>query len=204
MSRQDQESVSWIRELVAGDDLAVGEFWEMYGQSLQRLAASRMTPALQRRVGPDDIVQSVCRTFFRRSQDGQFELNQTADLWRLLCAITVTKVKHHARFHYQEKRRIDRERDISAGQTDGGRPRDYPAADPTPEEVVEFADEMERLFDALDDEERQFVQLQIDGLTQTEIAAQLGCSERTVRRLLSRVRQRWESLLDHSLHNAPR
>lgn len=199
MSSPEDASTAWIRELVTGNEVIVGEFWQQYGGNLQRLAASRMTPALQRRVGPEDIVQSVCRTFFRRSAEGQFELHGTASLWRLLCAITLTKVRHHARFHYQEKRRIDRERDLSAGRGDDRAAFEPASAGPTPAEVAEFADEMQRMFDALDEEERQFVQLRIEGLTQVEIADQLGCSERTVRRLLGRVKDRWEELLDESL-----
>lgn len=199
MSSSNDASTAWIRELVTGNELVVGQFWQQYGDNLQRLAASRMTPALQRRVGADDIVQSVCRTFFRRSAEGQFELHGTASLWRLLCAITLAKVRHHARFHYQEKRGIDRERDMSAG-TSNDRPDFDPASGgPTPAEIAEFADEMQRMFDALDDEERQFVQLRIEGRTQVEIADQLGCSERTVRRLLGRVKDRWEGILDESL-----
>lgn len=198
MSEPDHASSAWIRELVAGEATVVGEFWQMYGGRLERLAASRMNPALQRRVGPDDIVQSVCRTFFRRSRDGQFELHGTAGLWRLLCAITLAKVRHHARFHYQDKRRIDREVAPAAGD-DRGAAFDPVAAEPTPAEIAEFADEMRRLFEALDEEERQFVQLRIEGLTQAEIAERLGRSERTVRRLLERVRDRWQALLEASL-----
>lgn len=203
MSESDQASIAWIRELVAGEAGIVGEFWQTYGDRLQRLAASRMNPALQRRIGPDDIVQSVCRTFFRRSQDGQFELHGTASLWRLLCAITLAKVRHHARFHYQDKRSPDREAALPAG-SDRERSLDPTASEPTPAEVAEFADEMQRMFDALDDEERQFVQLRIEGLKQSEIAERLGCSERTVRRLLERVKQRWEGLLEQSLADAAR
>lgn len=195
MSAPEDASIVWIRELVAGNEAIVGEFWEEYGERLERLAASRMTPALKRRVGAEDIVQSVCRTFFRRTAEGQFELHGTASLWRLLCAITLAKVRHQARFHYQEKRRIDRER----GTGDEHAAFDPQSGGQTPEEIAEFADEMQRLFDALDDEERQFVQLRIEGLTQVEIAERLGRSERTVRRLLGRVKERWAQLLDETL-----
>jgi RNA polymerase sigma factor (sigma-70 family) len=51
---------------------------------------------------------------------------------------------------------------------------------------------MQHFFDALDDEERRLVQSKLDGATHDQIAQELDCSERTVRRLLERVRQRWE------------
>lgn len=202
MSASNDAASAWIRELVDGNEVVVGEFWQLYGESLQRLAASRMTPALRKRVGADDIVQSVCRTFFRRSREGQFELHGTASLWRLLCAITLTKVRQHARFHYQERRSINRERDPADGSADERAASEPKCAGPTPAEIVEFAEEIQRMFDALGDEERQFVQLRIEGLSQAEIAERLGCSERTVRRLLHRVKDCWEALLDESLEQA--
>jgi len=54
--------------------------------------------------GPEDLVQSACRTFLRRAQIGQFRLADSEELWRLLCAITLTKVREQTRFHMRQKR----------------------------------------------------------------------------------------------------
>lgn len=200
MSDAEHSSALWVQELVAGNDKVVAEFWEHYGPNLQRLAKSRMSPALQRRLGPDDVVQSVCRTFVRRAQGGEFHIEDTDALWRLLCAITLTKVRQHARFHYRKRRGLNREESVGhAG------PAEYDAAgcladdEPTPDEAVAFAEQMQRLFEELDDEERLLIQLKLDGVEQDEIAARLGCSKRTVRRLLQQVRTRWELALASSL-----
>jgi RNA polymerase sigma factor (sigma-70 family) len=196
MAAADDQSTTWLRQLVAGNDEVVAEFWQHYGDGLQRLAASRMAPALRQRVGAEDIVQSVCRTFFRRSREGEFEFGAMDDLWRLLCAITLTKVRQHARFHYQEKRQLSRERPLDdARPGSDARPVDVAAAGPTPAEVVEFTDQLQHLLAGLSDEERQMVQLRIEGRQQAEIAEELGCSERTVRRLFSGVKTRWEQML---------
>jgi RNA polymerase sigma factor (sigma-70 family) len=196
MAAADDRSTTWLRQLVAGNDEVVGEFWQHYGDGLQRLAASRMAPALRQRVGAEDIVQSVCRTFFRRSREGEFEFGAMDDLWRLLCAITLTKVRQHARFHYQEKRQLSRERPLDDVRPAGDARRvDLAAAGPTPAEVVEFTDQLQHLLSGLSDEERQMVQLRIEGRQQAEIAEELGCSERTVRRLFSGVKTRWEQML---------
>jgi RNA polymerase sigma-70 factor (ECF subfamily) len=197
MSDAHEDSAAWIRELVAGNEAVVEQFWSHYGSALQRLAQSRMAPALQRRLGPEDIVQSVCRTFLRRAQGGEFHLEESEDLWRLLCAITLTKVRQHARFHYRQRRGIDREQPLP-DDSDAGRPGLPNVAairEPTPDEAVAFADQMQHFFDALDDEERRLVQSKLDGATHDQIAQELDCSERTVRRLLERVRQRWEQEL---------
>jgi RNA polymerase sigma factor (sigma-70 family) len=194
------ESIAWVHELVAGNSVVTDQFLKQYLPSLQRLAKSRMIPALRQRVGEDDIAQSVCRTFLRRASEQEFHLKGNASLWRLLCAITLAKVRHYARFHYQNKRGLDREDPVAQREL-SGEPRQFahPDPSPTPAELVEFTDAMEHLFRMLSEEEQQMVALRLDGYTQDEIANQLSCSARTVRRLLSRVQARWESVLTDSL-----
>jgi RNA polymerase sigma-70 factor (ECF subfamily) len=201
MPEASQESASWIRELVAGNEAVVAEFWREYAPSLERLASSRMAPALQRRLGADDVVQSVCRTFLRRAKAGEFQLGKSDDLWRLLCAITLTKVRQHARFHLRKRRGINREVTLGSGadSTAAGLADLVPAREPTPAEAAAFADQMQHLLAELDDEERQLVQCKLDGLDSEASAKQLDCSERTVRRLLAKVRERWERELGQSL-----
>ena len=46
--------------------------------------------------------------------------------------------------------------------------------------------------ESLDEEERRIVELKLLERSNAEIAEQLGCSERTVRRLLARLRERLE------------
>jgi RNA polymerase sigma-70 factor (ECF subfamily) len=199
MTDPDQ-SAAWVRRLAAGDEEIVREFWDRYAASLQRLAQSRMSPALQTRLGPEDVLVSVCRTFFRRARQGEFDVPGTDQLWRLLCGITLTKVRQHARFHYAERRTPKREAPIGDESGDvahDGRRRRPP--EPTPAEIAEFAEEMQRRFGALTDEEQALVQYRLEGLTQVEIAEKRQCSERTVRRLLDRVRVHWEQELERSL-----
>lgn len=201
MSDDSADSVLWLRALISGNDAVVREFWQEYAAPVQRLAEHRMSRALQRRLGADDILQSVCRTFFRRAQHGEFHFDKSDDLWRLLCAITLTKVRQHTRFHLRKRRGMDREVSVEAGSTDDSRAvvDGVAASGPTPTEAVEFADQMQHLCDALEDDERQLVMLRLEGLDGPTIAERLACSERTVRRLQQRIRSRWEKELGKSL-----
>lgn len=199
MSDDSNASTLWVRELVRGDEAVVREFWERYGSELERYASRRIAPRLQPRMGPEDVVQSACRTFFRRSTSGEITVSDTTSLWRLLCAITLTKVRQHARFHLRQRRSVQREtpqEDASDREPKEPLPT---ATQPTPQEVAEFAEQLERLIGSLASEEQQLVQLRLEGFTQAEIAAKMQCSERTVRRLLSRVRSQWTQQLDDSL-----
>jgi RNA polymerase sigma-70 factor (ECF subfamily) len=186
-----------IRGLRGGEAEVVREFWERYGPLLHRLAESRLADALRRRVGPEDVVQSVCRTFLRRAQHGAFQLEDAEGLWRLLCAITLTKIREQARFHLRQKRGLAREMDAAPGG-DGAPAFDPVAPGPTPAEAAEFADQFEHLLAALDAEERAVVELKLQGCTHEEAAERLGCSERTVRRLLKRAQGRLGRAIEES------
>lgn len=200
MESSENDAARWIRELLAGDEEVVQEFWEAYAPALERIAKSRMNPALQQRLGPEDVLQSVCRTFIRRGRKGEYQLGNSEDLWRLLCAITLTKVRQHARFHLRKRRGMDRESSLENECDDGiGLPDRAAARGPTPAEAAEFADQVDHLFAGLDEEEKQLVQLRLEGLDGPTIAAKMGCSERTVRRLLERVRLRWEQEIQESM-----
>jgi RNA polymerase sigma factor (sigma-70 family) len=192
----DQHSQWLIRGLRAGDSLAVGEFCRRYGDRLERVARGKMVDGLHRRFGPDDVAQSVCRTFVRRMQGGQFTLDGSESLWRLLCAITLTKVRAGARHHLRQKRGLDREVHLPASSRDEGGGAFQPAApDPTPAEIVEFADELDHLLAGLEEEDRRVVDLKLQQHDNAEIAEALGCSERTVRRILARLQEQFEKAL---------
>src|SRR5688572_16762629 len=96
MNNDDQPWQEHIDGLRSGDSEATRKFCEEYGPALQAVAAKHLPAGLRRRVGADDVVQSACRTFLRRAQVGEFHLADSESLWRLLCAITLTKVKEQA------------------------------------------------------------------------------------------------------------
>jgi RNA polymerase sigma factor (sigma-70 family) len=184
-----QRLINGLRE---GDPQVVREFCEQYGASLHEVAEKYVVGALRRRLGPEDVVQSACRTFLRRARDGQFQLADSENLWRLLCAITLAKFREQSRYHLRQKRGLDRE--VQPARTPGeestGR---FDPADPqpTPAEAVEFADQLRQLLASFDDEEQRVVELKLQEYTNEEIAERLQCSERTVRRTLKRVQARW-------------
>ena len=188
-----------IQGLRTGDNQTMREFCEQYGDLLHRVAEKHLGAGVRRRVGPEDVVQSACRTFLRRAQGGEFQLADSEGLWRLLCAITLTKVREHTRFHLRKKRGLDQEMQMSPA-SDASGAEGFDAADPrpTPAEAAEFADFFQQALAGLDDEERQVVDLKLQELTNDEIAERLGSSERTVRRILKRVQGRLTRALEAS------
>jgi RNA polymerase sigma factor (sigma-70 family) len=179
-----------IQGLRAGDRHATQAFWDQYGGLLQAVAEKHLTGGLRRRVGPEDVVQSACRTFLRRAKGGEFRLDDSEGLWRLLCAITLTKIREQARFHLRKKRGLNQEAPLDVGPGQSGSAFPLEAPGPTPAEAAEFSDQFQQLLAEMDEEERAIVDLKLQEFTHEEVAEQLGCSERTVRRVLKRVQAR--------------
>lgn len=188
MTADDDRFADWIAGLRDGDPLVLQRFFAEFHPALERLAASRIDPGLRRRVGPESIAQSVCRTFLRRAKAGQFEIVDRDALWGLLLSIALTKVREKVRFHGREKRAAGREVPVerSSAVTDGS---------PGPDEQAVFADELEHIFATLSDEERAIVDLRLADMSQSAIAAEMGVSERTVRRLMGRLEDRLRASL---------
>jgi RNA polymerase sigma factor (sigma-70 family) len=197
MTVGDENWQRLIQGLRDGEPHIVKEFCEHYGERLHRLAEKHLPPGLRRRLGPEDVVQSACRTFLRRAQGGNFQLADAENLWGLLCAITLTKVREQARFHLRQKRGLNREEPLDSNPQASSFIGFQPVAPgPSPDEAAEFADQLQHLLASLDEEERQVVDLRLQECTSAEMAERLGCSERTVRRILKRVQSRLARILE--------
>src|SRR5262245_17674967 len=180
MEFADDDWPRLVQGLRDNDPRAVRAFCDQYGAALERVAEKHLPAGLRRRVGAEDVVQSACRTFLRRAAGGEFHLADSNGLWRLLCAITLTKVREQARFHLRRRRDLGQE--VSLDAVAGAA---HPAvAGPSPAEAAEFADQFRQLVSSLDAEEQQIVDLKLQECTNDEVAERLGCSERTVRRVL--------------------
>lgn len=190
----DDDLPDLIQRLRNNDSIAAAQIYRRYGGDLRRIVDDRIEPLLKRRMDADDVLQSAFRTFFRRIRDGQFKVDDSTQLWNLLCAITLTKLREQARFHLRARRDVNREQ--TPAKPD---PRDTQQLDAEPAisskfvyRAVDFADQLEKLMDTLDEEEFAIVGLKLGEQTNAQIADQLGVSERTVRRLLARLYKRFE------------
>lgn len=186
MTDRDARFDRLVQGLRSADPLVLAEFMQEYGPALERVAARRIAPGLQRRVGPETIAQSACRTFLRRAEGGEFEMADGDGLWGLLCAIALTKVREKIRFHRREKRSVDRERSRGEGDADD----DAIAPGSPPDEISAFADQFAHVVASLTEEERTIIDLRLRGWRQADVAAELGVTERTVRRLMAGLEER--------------
>ena len=178
-----------IGGLRRGDDEVLTEFYQDWGKALERVADRHIAEGLRRRFGAESVVQSACRSFLRRARDDAFELHDSEDLWRLLCAITLTKVREQARYHTRGKRGVLQEVTNSNNDQPGPDPVD---SGPLPGEALALAEQFDHVLASFTEEERRIVDLKLAEKSNAEVATELECSERTVRRLLGQLRTRLE------------
>jgi RNA polymerase sigma-70 factor (ECF subfamily) len=97
---QPRDLVALLRE---GEPRAV-EAFQGYAVRLARLAEQHLSQKVAARLDGEDVVQSVFRTFFRRCSQGEFQIDTSAQIWRLLVTLTLRKARAHARRHLAGKR----------------------------------------------------------------------------------------------------
>ncbi|MEQ8790592.1 MAG: ECF-type sigma factor [Pirellulaceae bacterium] len=189
----DRESSKRLLELFRhGDSRAATQVFDRYVDRLMRLVRRRMSPGLQRRVDPDDVVQSAMRSFFVRAAAQDYVLERAGDLWRLLAAITLSKLRRQVEVHTAAKRSMARERSISGDANDIAAIADR---EPSPGEETVLLEEVQRVMEQCSLAEREALTQRLSGETIEDIAQRMGRSQRTVRRLLQASRETLERRL---------
>ncbi len=80
MSDDEASDRSLVRRFRGGQADASTQLYLRYAKRLHALATKQMSAELARRVDPEDIVQSVFRTFFRRLASGHYDVPDGEDL----------------------------------------------------------------------------------------------------------------------------
>lgn len=178
----------------SGQEDAATLLYLRYADRLRALATSQCSSDLGRRLDPDDIVQSVFRTFFRRvTQGAGYDVPAGDEIWKLFRVIAINKIRTVGAFHRAAKRDV--------GASVGGEEFDRAV------QTQSGSDEMaltvlrlliEEILAGLPGSHRQIVQLRIEEYDVAEIAHRTQRSKRTVERVLQQFRQSLSTTLyDH-------
>jgi RNA polymerase sigma-70 factor (ECF subfamily) len=188
-------------ELVArwrdqGDHDAAAQLFQLYAARLIGLARRKLSGKLARRIDPEDVLQSVCRSFFVRVRDGRLQVTPAGDLWELLAAITMNKVLRQVEHYAAGKRSLDREQEPQGGESSVLESVEQVAREPGPHMVAALHDELAYLLQKFMPLHRQMVELHLEGYATKEIAAKVGRSERMVRNVLEQLRTKARERLE--------
>jgi DNA-directed RNA polymerase specialized sigma24 family protein len=164
-----------------------------------KLARSALKQAPRQAVDEEGLALSAFDSFCRSAERGRFpDLNDRANLWRLLVVLTRRKAGHLLR----DERRLKRDggavldhgavvRSTSDENEEANFDRVIAQA-PTPAFAAQIAEECERLLRGLDEVGfRELAVAKMEGYTNAEIAARFGCCVSSVERRLRLIRRLW-------------
>ena len=166
-----------------GQEDAATELYLRYAGRLRNLATTRASPELKQRVDPEDIVQSVFRTFFRRAAEGHYDVPRGEELWKLFLVIALYKVRDTAAYHRAEKRDVRRTAAGADVDRSAGRGKDEEALT-----VLQLV--IDEILEKLPPGHRRIVELRVEGHEVADIAAETGRAKRSVERILQEFRTR--------------
>jgi RNA polymerase sigma-70 factor, ECF subfamily len=177
-----------IRQLRNGDPKGAEELFALYAQRLTRVAEKHLSHKVAGRIDGEDVVQSVFRTFFRRSARGEFQIDSSAQLWMLLVKITLLKARAKGRFHTAAIRAVT----VEAAGNSEAELAVIAAREPGPLEAAILVDQIETLLQGLPSLHCRVLDLRLQGCGPSEVARRLDVSRQTVFRVLDLLQQRLE------------
>jgi len=200
----DGSITHWLTRLQAGEPTAIQRLWERYFHRLVGLARARLHGRPRRAADEEDVALSAFDSFCRAAAQGRFpQLADRDNLWQLLVVITTRKALRLVRQEGRQKRGGGAVLDEAALRETGVSPlamtdfEEFLSLDPTPEFAAEMTEECQRLLARLPEATLRAVALaKMEGYTNEEIAARLGCGLRTIERKLGLIRGIWEKELN--------
>lgn len=170
---------SLVRRYSAGQDAAATELYRRYARRLRGLVARHCRADFGGRFDPDDVTQSVFRTFFTGAKEKVYTVPATGEIWGLLAVLALGKVRNLIEHHTAAKR--DVRHTVAAPDSDT-------VAEPDEQAATLLRMVVEEQIEAFPHHGRPIIRLRLEGYDVNEIAARTGSSPRTVERILQRFR----------------
>jgi RNA polymerase sigma factor (sigma-70 family) len=173
-----------IKRVRAADPSAAVELVRRYEPAIRRIVRLQMRdPRLRRILDSMDVCQSVLASFFLRAATGQYDLNQPAQLLRLLAVMARNKVASQARTSY-----VMRREPPLFGAADASTAALAPG--PGPDHQAAWKDLLQEVRGRLSDDERRLADRRAERREWSEIATELGGSPEALRKQLARALDR--------------
>jgi RNA polymerase sigma factor (sigma-70 family) len=188
-----------IEQLRRGEESGANQIYHRFAQRLYALAQGRLNSVMRAKVGAEDVVQSVFRSFFSMvraaDEEGRFDVRNWDGLWAVLVLIAVRKCRRQWRRFRTATRDVQREQAMDAGDSSAA---GWEAMDrePLPEEAASLGDLVQTLLGRLTPRDRTILEKRLQGHSIEEIVADTGRSERAVYRVLAEARQQLKALLE--------
>ena len=168
MDKDEFSDKSLMRRFRQGEDDAPTQLYLRYAERLQALATKQTSAELGRRLDPEDIVQTVFRTFFRRVAQGNYDVPDGEEIWKLV-------------------------RRTNSGDANDLVIQEASGKDETALAVLRMV--VDDVLTGLSESHRKMIELRIEGHEVVEISQAVGRSKRSVERVLQDFRRRMGELI---------
>jgi RNA polymerase sigma-70 factor (ECF subfamily) len=181
---------SLLKRFRRGEMDAPTQLYLRYAVRLQALAARQTSPELGRRLDPEDIVQTVFRTFFRRVALGSYDVPDGEEIWKLLLVIALNKIRDAAEYHRAAKRDVRR---TNSGEANELAIREAAGKDDAALIVLRMV--VGGVLKDLPESHRRMIEMRLEGHEVADIARDLGRSKRSIERVLQNFREQMSELI---------
>ncbi len=176
-----------MEQFRAGQDDAATKLYLRYAERLQVLTNRETSKKFASRFDPDDVVQSVFRTFFRRVSEGMYDVPPGEELWNLLLVLALNKIRTLAKHHRAQKRDVSNTTSMPHADLSN-------AVEETSYRALRMA--IDEMLLGISDVKRKIIEMRIQGHQIKEIAETTGRSKRTVERIVQDFKTRLAQLID--------
>jgi RNA polymerase sigma-70 factor, ECF subfamily len=181
-----------IARIEQGDESAFTPLFEKYQKRLALLIHYKLGHELRRMADVEDVLQETFLEAFRDINRFRYEKPGAFLSW--LSRIADHVIADAARFHGRQKRRAELVRFRSVGTPDGADPADCA----TPSRLLAEKEGLQALIQTLDglpeDYRRAILLAKVEGLSNAEMAEQLGRSKEAAALLLHRAIKRFRAI----------
>jgi RNA polymerase sigma-70 factor (ECF subfamily) len=185
MPDSQDEFATLMHRLEEGSADAARELFERYGPHIRRVVRRKLHQKLRSKFDSLDFVQDVWASFFAAT-DRPRRFEQPAALIAFLVRVAHNKVVATFRQRFQtDKYNVNRERSLDSAVVG---PTDLAAREPSPSQLAVAREQWDRLLKGQPPHYQRILVLLRQGRTHEEIARELDVNERTVRRVIQKLK----------------
>ncbi len=190
MSQRNKEFEQLLERVREGDEDASAAFVARFGPYILRIVRRKLHQKLRAKFDSADFVQAVWASFFGRLPDLDV-CNSHKQLATYLAMLARSKTVDEFRRRMTQKLNLQREVSLEDCPLPTESPPDKPFPQrATPSEAAVANEAWDQLIKDRGDLSLRVLELRLTGATFTEIAQQLGVSDRTARRIVRRSQRR--------------
>jgi RNA polymerase sigma factor (sigma-70 family) len=180
--------VQLMSRLRAGDDSAMSQLMNSYGDAFERIARQLVGRMLQSQLDAVDLVQSVQIVLWLGLRTGKFVVESPDAMLGLVRTLLRRKVARYMRSHRPQ---MTETIEASLVETVVDRALIPISTEPNPQKSSEFDDLVEYFLGQLGELDRQLVRLRLRGHSTADVARDLNLDPGYLRVRLGRLRRRF-------------